>query len=342
MSLNEETTDTCLPKATLEKLGFTGEGTNVKVDSPAFCTDVYADPGRCIAADNIKTVIENYQTEFSTSNAGYAQIATVFDTFFGNIGESISGLWTKVTGSDDEKKEKSWKSQMAEEVSKAKEVHDTCFKTHNQLTHGVSCLLSSGKAAQKSSESGETLTVSISKSATQLVTDCMPVISAVCFFYKGGAEAKLEIPQTQTQKDLCELHKVYVKCLADGKADAECLDDTIKQNFFEKMYAPYKSVWLPSVEEVTTTTTKLLAWFESVKDKVFSWFKNTDETTPESSGSSTTRRILASTIEVKFTFVEDGADLYVMGGKSQVKVIGIKIHHFGILTIMIAFILRLN
>ena len=344
-ALTEETTSTCLAKATLDSLGFSGEEAVTKVDSPTYCTDVYADPGRCIAADNIKTVIDKLQTEFSTYNSGYGQLTTLFDTFFGNIGESITSLWTKVTGSDEEKAEKSWKSMMAEEISLAKDAHDTCFKTYNQLTHGTSCLVTSGLADQKTSLSGTTLTVTISNSSLQLVSDCLPVVSAICLFYKGGEEAPdLTIPQTQSQKDLCELHKTYAQCLKDGSNETTCLSDDIKKTFFAKMYAPFKNIWLPSVEEITSVSDKMLEWFSSVKDKVFSWFGNTEDSTETTTDTTdtTASRILSSDMDVVFTFADDGADLYVMGGKSGVEVSGIQIQHFAILGLMITFFLRLN
>jgi len=335
----EETTDSCLAKATLETLGFAGPGTLSVVDSPTYCTDLYASPGRCTDEGNVKTVIELYQDEFSTHNAGYSELASVFDTFFGNIGESITALWTKVTGDDDENKEKTWKAKMAEEISNAKENHDKCFMTYNQLSHGLSCLLTSGLAAQKSTLSGETLTVSTGESALQLVTDCMTVVSAVCMYYKGGAEAELTIPQSDSQKALCAEHNTYVKCLSDGGNDSSCLTVDIKKKFFANMFSPYKNKWLPSVQEVKDTTDKILEWFASVKDKVFSWFKDTDSETTETT---TTTRLLSSTMTLVFDFGTDGADLYAYGGKSGVPVKGINIHHFGILSIMIAFLLRLN
>lgn len=333
----EEGTDSCLAKATLESLGFTGPGTVTKVDSPTYCTDLYADPGRCIDADNIKTVIEMYQNEFTTHNGGYGELASIFDTFFGNIGESITALWSNVTGSDDENKEKTWKAKMAEEISNAKDAHDKCFKTYNQLTHGLSCLVSSGAAVQKTSLSGETLTVSITESSLQLVTDCMPVVSAVCMYYKGGEEAKLAIPQSDDQTALCTEHNTYVKCLSDGGNDSSCLTVDVKKKFFGYIYSPYKNKWLPSVQEVKDTTDKILEWFTSVKDKVFSWFKDTEETSTETNSET---RLLESTMTLVFNFDSAGADLYAHGGKSGIEPKGINIHHFGILSIMIAFLLR--
>lgn len=326
----EDATSSCLEKATLEKLGFTAADVE-KVSSPTYCTDVYADPGRCIAADTIKTFIDGKQDQFSTYNSGYGKLTEMFDTFFGNIGESLSNIWSSIT---DSKKDKSWKEQMAEAVSKAKENHDKCFKTHNQIMHGVSCLLSSAAASQKVTVDGSTLTIKISESALQVVSDCMTVVSAICMYYRGGEEAKLDIPQSDEQKALCEQHQVYEKCLADGGTETTCLDNDKKKPFFEKLYAPYKNMWMPAVTDIEKFTDKMSEWFSNAKDTVFSWFKSDD--------SSSASRILESDMTIKFTVEEGGHDCYGGGEKSGVEVKGIKLFSAGIVVSLISLILRIN
>ena len=332
-SMSEEAAASCLEKAVLEKIGFTAADAIEKVTDPTYCTDVYADPGRCITADSIKTFIDAKQTLFSESNSGYGQLVEMFDTFFGNIGESLSNLWDKIT---DSTSEKTWKDKMAEEVKKAQDAHDTCFKTHNQIMHGISCMLSSGVAGQKATVSGDVIKIKSGKAALQLVSDCMPVVAAICMFYKGGEEAKLEVPQTDMQKKLCEEHKKYEECMSkDGGTATTCLDEAAKKKFFPELYAPFKNIWMPKVEDVKGVTDKMLEWLGNTKDKVFSWFKSTDEET--ASG-----RMLEGTITLEYEFEDDGYDIYAAGAKSGVEVKGVKIYSLGIIVSLIGLFLQLN
>jgi len=348
----DTTTDSCLDSDTLTKLGFTS-ATLEKVSEPSFCTDVYADPGRCITADTYETVVNKYQDEFTTHNMGYGTLVEMFDTFFGNIGESLSNLWDKVTGSTEEP---TWKEKMAEEVKKAQDAHDDCFMGYNQVMMGVSCLLTSGKATQLAEVNGETIKITATKSMLDIVETCMPVISAVCLYFKGGEEATdLTTPQTDEQKKLCEHHNTYEKCKKDGGNDTTCLDDSVREKFFEQMFQPYKNIWFPKVADVEGVTDKLLAWFEGAKDKVFSWFDKTEETSTDSSSSTDTSsntdssttntdtssaRILESTVTINFKIDTAGADLWAMGSKSGVTRKFTEIFSFGIMSMLVGFLLK--
>lgn len=325
------TVASCLSKDTLGKLGFTAADSIEKVSSPTYCTDVYADPGRCIAADTIKAYIEKKQDEFTAWNAGYVKLTEMFDTFFGNIGETLSKIWASITN---EKKEKTWKEQMADLVKKSKETHDKCFKTHNQIMHGLSCMLSSAKAGQLLKVETSELEVNVSKTSLQVVVDCMPVIAAICMYYKGGEDAKLDIPQTDTQKEVCVKHQEYEKCMSgDSGTETTCLDDSKKEEIFKKMYNPYSNEWMPSVTDVEKFSDKMLEWLKNAKNTVFSWFKSSD---------STTARILESTMKVKFKISESGYDCYGSGTKSGVPVKGIRLYSLGIVASLIALIIRHN
>jgi hypothetical protein len=348
----ETATDSCLDSETLTKIGFTS-ATLEKVSEPSFCTDVYADPGRCITADTYEAAVNKYQDEFTGHNMGYGTLVEMFDTFFGNIGESLSNLWDKVTGNTEEP---TWKEKMAEEVKKAQDAHDDCFMGYNQVMMGVSCLLTSGKAKQFAEVTGENIKVTATKSMLDIVETCMPVISAVCLYFKGGEEATdLTTPQTDDQKALCALHNTYEKCKSDGGNDTTCLDDSVRESFFDKMYQPYQNIWFPKVADVEGVTDKLLAWFESAKDKVFSWFKSTDdanssttetntetnnETNNETNTDTTTTRILESTVKVNFKIDTAGADLWAMGSKSGVTRKFTEIFSFGIMSMLVGFLLK--
>jgi hypothetical protein len=365
-------TDSCLDSETLTKLGFTGAALE-KVSEPTFCTDVYADPGRCITANTYEAAVNKYQDEFTTHNMGYGTLVEMFDTFFGNIGESLSNLWDKVSGGSEEK---TWKEKMAEEVKKAQDAHDECFMGYNQVMMGVSCLLTSGKAKQLAEVNGETIKITATKTMLDVVETCMPVISAVCLYFKGGEEATdLTTPQTDDQKALCALHNTYEKCKSDGGNDTTCLDDSVRESFFEKMYQPYKNIWFPKVADVQGVTDKLLAWFDSAKDKVFSWFGSTkDSTTENSTDSNSTNdntttntndntttntndntttntndntttntdstRILESTMTINFKIDTEGADLWAMGSKSGVTRKFTEIFSFGIMSMLVGFLLK--
>jgi hypothetical protein len=331
----EETTSSCLSADTLTALGFTS-ATLEKVTDPTYCTDVYADPGRCITADTYATVVNKYQDEFTEHNAGYGKLVEMFDTFFGNIGESLSNLWDKVTGSTEEP---TWKEKMAEEIKKAQDAHDNCFMGYNQVMMGVSCLVTSGVASQHTEVNGNNLKVTATKTMLDIVETCMPVISAVCLYFKGGEEATdLTTPQTDEQKALCAEYNTYEKCKKDGGNDTSCLDDSVREKFLGNMFAPYKNIWFPKVADVEGVTDKLLAWFESTKDKVFSWFKSDETTNTET----TTARVLASEVNVSFKIDAAGADLWAMGGKSGVTRKSTNILAWGIVSFFIGFLLRFN
>ena len=284
-------------------------------------------------------MVNKYQDEFTTHNAGYGTLVEMFDTFFGNIGESLSNLWDKVTGSTDEP---TWKEKMAEEVQKAQDAHDDCFMGYNQVMMGVSCLLTSGVASQHATVNGNSIKINATKTMLDIVGTCMPVISAVCLYFKGGEEATdLTTPQTDEQKALCAEHNTYEKCKKDGGNDTSCLDDSIREKFLTNMFAPYKNVWFPKVADVEGVTDKLLAWFDTTKDKVFSWFKS-DETTTETNTENTASRVLESTVVVTFKIETTGADLWAMGGKSGVTRKSTNILKFGLVSFFIGFLLRFN
>lgn len=318
----------CLTKETLEKLGFTAADSIEKVSSPTYCTDVYADPGRCITADTIKTYIEKKQDEFTVSNSGYAQLVKMFDTFFGNIGEALSDFWAKIT---DNQEPKTWKERMSAQIKKAQDVHDTCFKTYNQITHGVSCLLSSGKALQETTVSSDKVTIKANNSALDLVPNCMEVVGAICLYFKGGEEAKVDTKQTDDQKMLCEEHATYEKCKSEGKNDETCLTTDIKKKFFNYMYAPLANKWFPKVTDIESVTDKMLEWFKNAKDTVFSWFKSDGDSS---------ERILESAMSIEFDFSDSGYDTYQGGSKSGVEVKDAKLFSLGSLVLIIGLYLQ--
>ena len=139
----DDTTNTCLDKETLTNLGFIVEDTATKVDSPTYCTDVYADPGRCIATDNIKTIIEKLEADFKLRIDEFDDILKIFFYLFKNDTEREE-LRTLVIN-ENKIDGISWKEKIAYHASFANDSHLGCFRTYNKLTHGLSCLLSSGK-----------------------------------------------------------------------------------------------------------------------------------------------------------------------------------------------------
>lgn len=310
---SEETTSGCLSEANLKKIGFTTVNAAAeKIESPTYCTTLYKDHGACVPESETQTVIQTNEDKFSAANKGVVAIFDTFDSFFGNIGEKLSDLYSSITSSD-EKKEKTWKEQMSASVKVAQDSVDACFKFNNLLQHGITCLASSGNAKQAITETDTQWTVSSNLNALELVPLCMDVMSTVCMFFKGGEEAELTSPQTDDQKALCALVVAYEGCISDGGTDTTCLTDSKKEEIFKKMYSPYKSLWLPSVADVDSIKDKVVDFFVGVKDKIFSW---TGATKDAPTDESTTSRILEGELSVDFTFSAEGYDCKVGGERS--------------------------
>jgi L-rhamnose mutarotase len=333
VQVNVDLTSTCLSDSTLTDFGFTAASMEA-IDSPSYCTDVYKSPGRCITADSIKAYIEAKQNEFSEHNAAYVQIDDYYNTFFGNIGAKLSELWANITNT---KTEKTWKDQMVEVTKNAEDTADKCFKSFNQVTHGVSCFLSSGIAAQKSSVSDKKVTIDATDSIQQVVTDCMDVVSAICMFFKGGEEAKLEIEQSDIQKTLCNEHNEYKKCVSEGGSADSCMTTERKEAMFNAIYSFSGNKWMPKPSVVQGISDKIIEWFDGAKEKVFSWFKPTEV---DASASASTRRILEEKYSVEFNFKSDGQDLWVMGGNSGVERKNVMSLKWGIVAAMVAMFFR--
>jgi L-rhamnose mutarotase len=328
-AFTEETTSTCLADAKLTEFGLTG-ATMEAVESPTYCTDVYKSPGRCVTADSIKAYIEEKQNKFTEYNAGYGQIDEDYNTFFGNIGSKLSELWDNITNSESEK---TWKDKMAEVTKAAEDNADKCFMSYNQVTHGVACFLSSGIAGQKSAVADKKVTIDATDSIQQVVTDCMDVVSAICMFFKGGEEAKLDTAQTDIQKTLCTEHNAYHECVSDGGSADSCMTSARKEALFNAIYSFTGNKWMPDPTKVKGVTDKILEWFDSAKEKVFSWFKPTEETA--SAG-----RLLEEGSTIEFKFTSDGQDLWVMGGNSGVERKNVSSLKWGIVAAMVAMFFR--
>ena len=339
LALSEETTGSCLANDVLTGLGLTG-ATMEPITDPTYCTEVYATPGRCITADTIKEYIEAKQTKFTEYNAGFVEIDDQFNTFFGNIGSSLAELWAKIT---DSTSEKSWKDKMGEVTKKAEDSVNKCFMSYNQITHGASCFLSSGLAGQKAAVADKKITIDATDSVLQVVGDCIDVISAICLFWKGGDEAKVDTSQTEDQKKLCQEHQDYQKCITDGGAADSCLNER-KEKIFELMYSYNSNKWIPDATNVKSVADKVLAWFSDAKDKIFSWFKSTDEAnTSETTTETTTARLLAEDYEIVFKIVaSDGADIWKIGGASGVTIKGVAIQACLKLMLLVPLFFGLN
>ena len=304
-----------------------------------FCKTLYTASGRCVTNDTIKTAIGVYQTEFSVTNKAFKNIADIFDTFFGNIGESLSALWTKVSGkSDDEQNKKTWKEEMAAKVKKANETKDQCFKNFNLYQHGLSCLLSSGKAVDRTSVTESQVTVTSDKTVLSLVTECMDVMATICMFFKGGDEAEVESKETDEQKAICQKVNTYEGCMEASGTETSCLSDSDKESIFNMMFKPYKNALFPKVADVESYKDKVLSFFGNVKDKVFSWTKSTDETNPETPPA----RILSESMDVTFTFVADGQNLKKEGEDSGIEVQASSIKSVTVMILAMACYLRFN
>lgn len=332
---SQDATDTCLAETNLTDFGFTA-ATMEAVESPTYCTDVYNSPGRCITADTIKAIIEKKQTNATTYNEGYLQIDKDYNTFFGNIGAKITELWNDVLKKEGEK---TWKDQMAEVTKNAEDNADKCFKTYNQISHGVACFLSSGSAGQGTTVSGKTVTIKATDSIQQVVDDCMNIVSTICMFFKGGEEAKLDTAQTDSQKALCTEHNNYKQCLSEGGNETSCMTTARKEALFNEIYSFTSNKWMPDPTKVQGVTDKILEWFDGAKEKVFSWFKPTEETSTDTS-TETTTRILEETATVEFSFSAEGKDLWTIGGKSGVIIISVSNLKWGIIATLIAMFLR--
>lgn len=330
--ISEETAASCLEKANLEKLKTTAKDAIEKLTAPSYCTSVFKDPGTCVDEATVETAINYFQDKFTEYNAGYKKLVDMFDTFFGNIGSSLSELWDKIT---DKESEKTWKDKMAEEVKKAQDAHDKCFMSYNKISHGTICVLASGVAGQKATVDGNKIKLKATNSALQVVSDCLGVIAANCLFFKGGKEAELDTAQTDNQKSLCDKFSEYEKCISDGGNDTTCLDEDKKQKFFKHLYSLNTNSWMPDVTKVDSITDKMLEWFSNTKDKVFSWFKSTDE------ANTTTSRILAEELTIEIEIDSTGADLWTIGGESGVTIKGIRIHQWLSLTIIMGLFIKL-
>lgn len=330
VALTEGATDSCVAEATLKEFGFEPKALEV-VESPTYCTDVFKTPGRCITADTIKAFIEKKETENTTAHNGFVQIDKDFNTFFGNIGSTFSDLWDKITSNE---AEKTWKDKMAEVTKKATDSVNKCFMSYNQVTHGVSCFLASGAAGQKTSIAAKKVTINATNSIHQVVTDCLDTLSAICLFFKGGEEAKLDTAQSADQKTLCTEHSDYQKCMIDGGNTTSCMTDARKEKIFNLMYSFTANKWMPDATKVSSVTDTIVKWFEGAKDKVFSWFKPTE---------GTAARILEEVASVEFKIVtENGADLWAIGGKSGLEKKGVNVYAWAIVSVMIAMFFRLK
>lgn len=311
----EETASGCLSEANLKKIGFTTvNATAEKIETPTHCTTLFKEHGACVPEAEVQTVIKTNEDKFTEANQGVVAIFDTFDSFFGNIGEKLSDLYSSIVSSD-EKKEKTWKEQMSASVKVAKDKVDECFKFSNLLQHGITCLASSAYAKQVITETDTQWTISSNLNALEIVPLCMDVMSTVCMFFKGGEEAELTSPQTDEQKALCSLVVTYEGCITDGGTNTTCLTDSKKEEIFKKMYNPYKGQWLPSVADVDSIKDKVVDFFVSAKDKIFDWTGITKDASTEET---TTTRILDSELVVNFTFTSEGYDCKQGGERSGV------------------------
>ena len=328
----------CLDKAVLAKVGMVGTDEAKKETAPKHCKALYTESGSCVAEGDIATVIESYQTEFSTANAAFKNIADIFDTFFGNIGESLSGLWDKVSGASAEDKKKTWKEEMAAQVKKANDTKDVCFKNFNTYQHGLSCLLSSAKAAERTTVTDALLTVKSDNTVLSLVTDCMDVMATVCMFFKGGKEAEVESKESQDQTNICAKVNEYEGCMEASGTLSSCLTAANKEAIFKMMFKPYKNALFPKVADVESYKDKVLGFFGDMKDKVFSWTKSTKDANPDTPAA----RILEGTVDVTFTFAEDGQNMKKDGEDSGVEVKASSIQSVTVMIFAMACYLRIN
>ena len=287
----------CLNSNTLENLGFQPSNYLEKDSSSTTCTHLYSDSGRCIQANTIKPFIESKQNEFNTTTMGYVQVIRLFDNFSGKNSRILSRILDETTNTNPQQ---TLEEKIEEEIQNAQKTHEKCFKTHNQLTHEVSCLLSSGIAAQNVLQIGNTLKIKTASSALQLIPDCMSVISVICLYFKEGSEASLDNFQTDKQKQLCEEFNIYQACMDNQGTDSRCLTTDLKKKMFSNMYAPYENFWLPDVDNVKSITDKMQEWLNSSKDTVFDWLETLKDFI--------SFRILQNDVTIEFVFTDNGYD----------------------------------
>lgn len=306
------TSNGCLSDAALTAFGFKGTGKATKETEPKTCKNLYKDDGSCIEAGGVNTVIDELETKFTTNNTAWTNIDDTFTSWFKDVKGVLSDLWNKVTSSE-KKEELTWEQQMGKAVKDAEDTQKACFTSYNTSTHGLTCLLSSAKASSFVTVSGKEYTVTTDNNLLQLAKECMPVMAAVCLYFKGADEAQVDAKQTAEQKAMCTEVVNYQDCIDKGGQDTTCLNNDRKEKILHKIWPAINQKIFPSVEAVASTTEKIKAKFTEIKDKVFSWIKSVT-----GSDTTTTTRLLeiASDVKIVLKFSDTGANLNTYGKES--------------------------
>ena len=331
---DSNTSNGCLSDAALTAWGFKGTGKATKETEPKSCTNLYKDDGSCVEAGGVNTVIDELETKFTTNNTAWTNIDDTFTSFFKDVKGVLSDLWNKVTNSE-KKEELTWEQQMGKAIKDAEDTQKECFINYNTSTHGLSCLLSSAKASSFVTVSGKQYTVTSDNNLLQLAKDCMPVLSAVCLYFKGADEAQVDAKQTAEQKAMCTEVINYQDCIDKGGKDTTCLNNDRKEKIIHNTWPTLNQKIFPSVEAVASTSEKIKAKFTEIKDKVFSWIKSV-------TGSDSSARILeiASDVKIVLKFSDTGANLGSYGKASgkEIKHTSIYSTLAGLLVLALSFL----
>lgn len=303
---------TCLAPEVLKSIGFDATQDVATVKSPSVCTDLFKISGTCVPEAAVKA-------KMKADNSDLSDNTSILIDMFTNIAE-LNGLLTEVAGSS--------KDDVENLKTTVKESQAKCVNAWNVIQQGITCYLASGDASSNTTVSTNVQISLNSTTVGPLLTNCLPVLVALCSFTAGvsfdtSEDASISgnpLYQSNTEllKEPCSTLKTNYNCSTDSCIQAQY--DIIINSFF----APYEYSIFPSATVAAQLNTAITTAQDNLKLLL----------------NSTSRRLASSTSVKAKSNSTGGADAKTYGENSGYnKLSGVEIVEYAVSILVTAFVI---